>query len=211
MRHQPRSQFAALPADRAGIAARGEGTRRAVRAGTRVHAAQGGLWGVRGPVAGDVRRRLGAARRAGAGALGRQLPGGPHRASYRRSLSSRIPTRTPCRRSRGSIMCWRSKRRASRRCGGRCIAEAGRRVAANYGLDPRLGKYHRTFCLQCGNIAAARAAGGGMSDLPERRRRAGRVGPGRADSRYARAVGRPSTGRRIIIRCRCSSFPAWAR
>jgi uncharacterized protein (TIGR00375 family) len=25
----------------------------------------------------------------------------------------------------------------------------GRRVAANYGLDPRLGKYHRTFCLDC--------------------------------------------------------------
>jgi len=33
--------------------------------------------------------------------------------------------------------------------------EDGRRVAANYGLDPRLGKYHRTFCLQCGNVAAA--------------------------------------------------------
>lgn len=29
----------------------------------------------------------------------------------------------------------------------------GRRVAANYGLDPRLGKYHRTFCLSCGRIA----------------------------------------------------------
>lgn len=25
----------------------------------------------------------------------------------------------------------------------------GRRIVANYGLDPRLGKYHRTFCLQC--------------------------------------------------------------
>lgn len=25
----------------------------------------------------------------------------------------------------------------------------GRRVAANYGLDPRLGKYHRTYCLIC--------------------------------------------------------------
>lgn len=25
----------------------------------------------------------------------------------------------------------------------------GRGVAANYGLDPRLGKYHRTFCLDC--------------------------------------------------------------
>jgi len=27
--------------------------------------------------------------------------------------------------------------------------EKGRRVAANYGLDPRLGKYHRTYCLTC--------------------------------------------------------------
>lgn len=27
--------------------------------------------------------------------------------------------------------------------------EEGRRVAANYGLDPRLGKYHRTYCLTC--------------------------------------------------------------
>ncbi|HYG60291.1 MAG TPA: endonuclease Q family protein [Symbiobacteriaceae bacterium] len=27
--------------------------------------------------------------------------------------------------------------------------EGGRRVAANYGLDPRLGKYHRTYCLDC--------------------------------------------------------------
>jgi uncharacterized protein (TIGR00375 family) len=30
--------------------------------------------------------------------------------------------------------------------------EAGRRVAANFGLDPRLGKYHRTSCLDCGWI-----------------------------------------------------------
>jgi len=28
----------------------------------------------------------------------------------------------------------------------------GRRVAANYGLHPRLGKYHRTFCPVCGTI-----------------------------------------------------------
>lgn len=27
--------------------------------------------------------------------------------------------------------------------------EEGRAVSANYGLDPRLGKYHRTFCLKC--------------------------------------------------------------
>jgi uncharacterized protein (TIGR00375 family) len=31
----------------------------------------------------------------------------------------------------------------------------GRRVAANFGLDPRLGKYHRTFCLKCSSIARA--------------------------------------------------------
>lgn len=30
--------------------------------------------------------------------------------------------------------------------------EDRRRVAANYGLDPRLGKYHRTFCESCGSI-----------------------------------------------------------
>ncbi len=28
-----------------------------------------------------------------------------------------------------------------------------RRVIANLGLDPRLGKYHRTFCLDCGGLA----------------------------------------------------------
>lgn len=27
-----------------------------------------------------------------------------------------------------------------------------RKVAANYGLDPRLGKYHRTFCSTCGHV-----------------------------------------------------------
>ncbi len=32
--------------------------------------------------------------------------------------------------------------------------EKGRKVLANYGLDPRLGKYHRTFCLGCEQIAA---------------------------------------------------------
>lgn len=30
--------------------------------------------------------------------------------------------------------------------------EDGRRVETNYGLDPRLGKYHRTFCLRCERI-----------------------------------------------------------
>ncbi|HEU5138604.1 MAG TPA: endonuclease Q family protein [Bacillales bacterium] len=28
-------------------------------------------------------------------------------------------------------------------------SEEGRRVTANYGLDPRLGKYHRTMCEEC--------------------------------------------------------------
>lgn len=28
--------------------------------------------------------------------------------------------------------------------------EGGRRIVANFGLDPRLGKYHRTFCQDCG-------------------------------------------------------------
>lgn len=39
--------------------------------------------------------------------------------------------------------------------------EAGRHVAANYGLNPRLGKYHRTYCKQCESIideAASTAA-----------------------------------------------------
>lgn len=31
----------------------------------------------------------------------------------------------------------------------------GRQVLANYGLDPRLGKYHRSFCLSCDRIADA--------------------------------------------------------
>lgn len=28
----------------------------------------------------------------------------------------------------------------------------GRRITANYGLDPRLGKYHRSYCLNCERI-----------------------------------------------------------
>lgn len=32
--------------------------------------------------------------------------------------------------------------------------EQGRKVVANYGLDPRLGKYHRTFCPACEAVAA---------------------------------------------------------
>ncbi len=37
-----------------------------------------------------------------------------------------------------------------------CMAlrrEGKRRVLSNFGLDPRLGKYHRTFCEECGWIA----------------------------------------------------------
>jgi len=30
--------------------------------------------------------------------------------------------------------------------------EGGRKITHNYGLDPRLGKYHRTFCLNCEDI-----------------------------------------------------------
>lgn len=32
--------------------------------------------------------------------------------------------------------------------------EEGRSIAANYGLDPRLGKYHRSFCSTCGTTAS---------------------------------------------------------
>lgn len=31
-------------------------------------------------------------------------------------------------------------------------SEAGRNIKANYGLNPRLGKYHRTYCAACGSI-----------------------------------------------------------
>ena len=31
--------------------------------------------------------------------------------------------------------------------------ESGRKVIANYGLDPKLGKYNRTFCNECGSTA----------------------------------------------------------
>ncbi|GBG55015.1 hypothetical protein SPFL3102_01113 [Sporomusaceae bacterium FL31] len=33
-----------------------------------------------------------------------------------------------------------------------CVREAGRKITANYGLDPRLGKYHRTFCTACNGV-----------------------------------------------------------
>lgn len=31
--------------------------------------------------------------------------------------------------------------------------EGGRRICANYGLDPRLGRYHRSSCSVCGTVA----------------------------------------------------------
>ncbi|QHW30252.1 TIGR00375 family protein [Paenibacillus rhizovicinus] len=31
--------------------------------------------------------------------------------------------------------------------------DEGRGIAANYGLNPVLGKYHRTYCLNCGSLA----------------------------------------------------------
>lgn len=31
-------------------------------------------------------------------------------------------------------------------------SQAGRRIEANYGLNPRLGKYHRTYCALCSSI-----------------------------------------------------------
>ena len=37
---------------------------------------------------------------------------------------------------------------------GKCIRrEGGRSIRANFGLDPRLGKYHRTYCESCERIA----------------------------------------------------------
>ena len=32
--------------------------------------------------------------------------------------------------------------------------DKGRRVVGNFGLDPALGKYHRTFCRECGQIGS---------------------------------------------------------
>jgi uncharacterized protein (TIGR00375 family) len=36
--------------------------------------------------------------------------------------------------------------------------EQGRRVVANYGMDPRLGKYHRSYCPECKVISQTREA-----------------------------------------------------
>lgn len=35
--------------------------------------------------------------------------------------------------------------------------EAGRKIICNYGLDPKLGKYHRTFCEVCGKNVEGKA------------------------------------------------------
>ena len=35
--------------------------------------------------------------------------------------------------------------------------EDGRKILANYGLDPKLGKYHRTFCEKCGKPLEGKA------------------------------------------------------
>lgn len=35
--------------------------------------------------------------------------------------------------------------------------EGGRKVLCNYGLDPKLGKYHRTFCENCGKSIEGKA------------------------------------------------------
>lgn len=35
------------------------------------------------------------------------------------------------------------------------LRQSGRRVTANYGLEPTLGKYHRIFCLQCDEVLDA--------------------------------------------------------
>ena len=35
--------------------------------------------------------------------------------------------------------------------------ENGRKILANYGLDPKLGKYHRTFCEKCGKPLEGKA------------------------------------------------------
>lgn len=36
-------------------------------------------------------------------------------------------------------------------------SQGGRSIVANYGLDPRLGKYHRSFCSTCGTTASEEA------------------------------------------------------
>jgi uncharacterized protein (TIGR00375 family) len=43
-----------------------------------------------------------------------------------------------------------------------CKREEGRRVVANYGLDPRLGKYHRTFCAACNGVILQRVDTDGL-------------------------------------------------
>ncbi len=38
------------------------------------------------------------------------------------------------------------------------VGEEGRRIETNYGLNPRLGKYHRAHCTSCGTTATREAA-----------------------------------------------------
>ena len=35
--------------------------------------------------------------------------------------------------------------------------QGGRKIIANYGLDPKLGKYHRTYCEECGKTLPGKA------------------------------------------------------
>lgn len=43
--------------------------------------------------------------------------------------------------------------------------EAGRKVTANYGLNPRLGKYHRTSCANCGHVLDGNVIDGALSEV----------------------------------------------
>jgi uncharacterized protein (TIGR00375 family) len=84
--------------------------------------------------------------------------------------------------------------------------EDGRRIAANYGLDPRLGKYHRTHCAGCGTtwdeadtavadaaataLAPMAAAPAAASELPARCPLCGSAKLIRGVSDRVRALGR---------------------
>jgi uncharacterized protein (TIGR00375 family) len=69
--------------------------------------------------------------------------------------------------------------------------EDGRGIAANYGLDPRLGKYHRTHCAGCGTTLGAED--GEMPDSPDAAMRCPLCGSAkliRGVSERVRALGR---------------------
>jgi len=75
--------------------------------------------------------------------------------------------------------------------------EDSRRIAANYGLNPRLGKYHRAHCTNCGTTASSEDAvtgrcpqcgslkvvGGVMDRISELGRLAGRTAPTHTEKR----------------------------